>query len=194
MEKQYPIFSMELQDGELKYGLNDIALVDQPAYEPMFMKFNSSEHEVKFAVQNEEQRIILGAVMIPDKLVARVQDGKPFYVFATKDTIANSAVKFARENRNNNIKLTHDTTANTGDVFIFESFVTNENRVNTVKGFETMPMGTWFITCKVLSDTIWEEIKAGQFNGFSLEAMFKMNPVTTLNEESMKKLLQAVNQ
>lgn len=41
MEQQYPIYSMELQDGELKYGLNDVALVDQPAYESMFMKFDS---------------------------------------------------------------------------------------------------------------------------------------------------------
>jgi hypothetical protein len=103
-------------------------------------------------------------------------------------------MKFARENRNNNVKLTHDTNANTGDVFIFESFVTDENRVSSVKGFESLPIGTWFITCKVLSDTVWNAIKDGTFNGFSLEAMFKMNPVTMLNESDMKKLLEAVNQ
>jgi hypothetical protein len=194
MEKQYPIFSMELQDGELKYGLNDIALVDQPAYESMFLKFDSDAKELKFAVQNEEQRIIMGAVMIPDKLVPRIENNKPFYVYANRETIFNSAIKFARENRNNNIKLTHDTNANTGDVFIFESFVTDENRIPSVKGFESLPVGTWFITCKVLSETVWNQIKDGTFNGFSLEAMFKMNPVTVLDEYSIKKLLEAVNQ
>lgn len=194
MEKQYPIFSMELQEGELKYGLNDIALVDQPAYESMFLKFDSDAKELKFAVQNEEQRIIMGAVMIPDKLVPRIENNKPFYVYASRETILNSSMKFARENRNNNIKLTHDTNANTGDVFIFESFVTDENRIPSVKGFESLPVGTWFITCKVLSETVWNQIKEGTFNGFSLEAMFKMNPVTMLNESDMKKLLEAINQ
>lgn len=194
MEKQYPIFSMELQEGELKYGLNDIALVDQPAYESMFLKFDSDAKELKFAVQNEEQRIIMGAVMIPDKLVPRIENNRPFYVYASRETIFNSSMKFARENRNNNIKLTHDTNANTGDVFIFESFVTDENRIPSVKGFESLPVGTWFITCKVLSETVWNQIKEGTFNGFSLEAMFKMNPVTVLDEYSIKKLLEAVNQ
>lgn len=194
MEQQYPIFAMELQDGELKYGLNDVALVDQPAYESMFMKFDSNAKELKFAIQNEEQKIICGALMIPDKLVPRIENNKPFYVYASRETIINSAMKFARENRNNNVKLTHDTNANTGDVFIFESFVTDENRVPSVKGFESLPVGTWFITCKVLSDTVWNAIKDGTFNGFSLEAMFKMNPVTMLNESDMKKLLEAVNQ
>ncbi len=194
MEQQYPIYSMELQDGELKYGLNDVALVDQPAYESMFMKFDSDAKELKFAIQNDEQRIILGALMIPDKLVPRIENNKPFYVYASKETIFNSAMKFARENRNNNVKLTHDTNANTGDVFIFESFVTDENRVSSVKGFESLPVGTWFITCKVLSETVWNAIKDGTFNGFSLEAMFKMNPVTQLSETDMKKLLEAVNQ
>ena len=191
-EKQYPIYFMELRDGEIQYGLNDVALVDKPAYETMFLKFKDDTANIKFAVQNEEERIINGPVMIPDKLVARMENGQPFFVAATRETIFAASQKFARENRNNNIKLTHDTQNNTEDVFIFQSFVTDERWIDKVVGFEDQPLGTWYITCKVLSDKVWEQIKAGTFNGFSLEALFKMKPVTVLNESDLKQVLEAI--
>jgi len=101
-EKQYPIYFMELKDGEIQYGLNDVALVDKPAYETMFLKFKDDTANIKFAVQNEEERIINGPVMIPDKLVARMENGQPFFVAATRETIFAASQKFARENRNTN--------------------------------------------------------------------------------------------
>lgn len=191
-QKQYPIYFMELKDGEIQYGLNDVALVDKPAYETMFLKFKDDTANVKFAVQNEEERIINGPVMIPDKLVARMENGQPFFVAATRQTIFAASQKFARENRNNNIKLTHNTEDNTEDVFIFQSFVTDERWIDKVVGFEEQPLGTWYITCKVLSNKVWEQIKAGTFNGFSLEALFKMKPITVLNETDLKQLLEAI--
>lgn len=192
-QRQYPIYLMELNDGEIQYGLNDVALVDDPAYKSMFLKFNSQDIELKFAVNNEDERIISGPVMIPDKLVPRVDAaGKPFFVAATRDTIFAAAQKFAHENRNNNIKLTHDTNNNTSDVFIFQSFVTDDRWIPKVVGFENEPLGTWFLTCKVLSDSVWSDVKAGKFNGFSLEALFKMKPITVLNESDLKQVMDAI--
>lgn len=179
---------MELNDDEIQFGLNDVALVDKPAYQSLFLKFNEQK-EVKFAIQNEEERIITGPLMIPDKLVYREENGKPYFVAATKETIFAASQKFARENRNNNIKLTHEATDNTSDVFIFQSFVSDERWIPNVAGFEEMPMGTWFITCKVLSDSVWNDIKADKFKGFSLEALFKMKPVALLDDEEIQTLL-----
>ena len=189
---EYPIYYLELEQGQLKYGLQDIALVDDPAIQSMFIKFKSEEQKFNFAIQNDEQRIITGAVMIPDKLIYREVDNKPFYVTATKETIFDAAQKWGKENRNNNIKLTHDATDTTPDVFMFESFVTDENRVSSVKGFEDLPLGTWFITCKVLSDNVWNDIKSGVFNGFSLEALFKMTPAAILTDDEIEALQQIV--
>jgi len=188
MEK-IPVYYMQLDEqGNAEYGIDDIALVSNPAYEELFAKFSSEEIKLNFAVNDEEQRIITGAVMIPDKLVYRNEKGKEFYVVATKDTIYESAQKFASENRNRRIKLTHETKTNTSDVFIFESFVTNENRVKEVVNFEHLPIGTWFITCKVESDEVWNQVKQGTFNGFSLEAFFKMKPAAQLTEREIEAL------
>jgi hypothetical protein len=188
MEK-IPVYYMELDEqGNPKYGIEDIALVSNPAYEELFAKFSSEEIKLNFAVNDEEQRIITGAVMIPDKLVYRNEKGKDFYIVATKDTVYEAAQKFASENRNRRIKLTHKTDANTSDVFIFESFVTNENRVKEVVNFEHLPIGTWFITCKIESDEVWNQVKQGTFNGFSLEALFKMKPAAQLTEREIEAL------
>jgi hypothetical protein len=188
MEK-IPVYYMELDEqGNPKYGIEDIALVSNPAYEELFAKFSNEEIKLNFAVNDEEQRIITGAVMIPDKLVYRNEKGKDFYVVATKDTVYEAAQKFASENRNRRIKLTHETDTNTSDVFIFESFVTNEKRVKEVVNFEHLPIGTWFITCKIESDEVWNQVKQGTFNGFSLEALFKMKPAAQLTEREIEAL------
>lgn len=187
----YPVYLLELdENGNPKYGLQDIALVNSPAYQTDFVKF--SEHKMNFAIQNEDKKIVLGAVMIPDKLIYREKDGVPFYVVANKETIYEAAQKFSSENRNLNIKATHEAESNVNDVFIFESFITDENRVNSVKGFEDLPLGTWFVTMKVNNPTVWDKIKAGEFNGFSLEALFKLKPVSTLNDDEINALMQII--
>lgn len=189
---EYPLFLLELDDlGNPKYGLQDIALVNSPAYESNFLKF-SKEHKATFSIQNEEKRIVCGAVMIPDKPVYREENGVPFYVAATKETIYNAAQKFASENRNLNVKATHEATDNVSDVFIFESFITDENRVSSVKGFEDLPLGTWFMTMKVNNDEVWNQVKAGEFNGFSLEALFKLKPANILTDDEINALMQVL--
>ena len=189
---EYPVYLLELdENGNEQYGLQDVALVNSPAYESNFLKFES--HKALFAIQNEEKRIVCGAVMIPDKLVYREENGKPFYVGATKETIYEASQKFAKENRNLNVKATHETDSNVEDLFIFESFITDENRVQSVKGFEDLPLGTWFMTMKINNDDVWEKVKQGEFNGFSLEALFKLKPVEPLNDAEIKALMSLLD-
>ena len=190
---KYPVYLLELDEsGNAQYGLQDVALVESPAYESNFVKFHS-EHKALFAIQNEEKRIICGAVMIPDKLVYREENGKPFYVGATKETIYEASQKWAKENRNLNVKATHEAEGNVNDVFIFESFVTDENRVQSVKGFEELPYGTWFMTMKINNEDVWNKVKQGEFNGFSLEALFKLKPVEPLNDKEIEALMNLID-
>jgi hypothetical protein len=188
----YPVYLLELdENGNTKYGLQDIALVESPAYQSSFVKFD--EQKLNFAIQNEEKQIVMGAVMIPDKMIYREENGKPFYVVANKETIYDAAQKFNSENRNLNVKATHESDTNVSDVFIFESFITDENRVQKVKGFEELPYGTWFVTMKVNNPTVWEQVKNGEFNGFSLEALFKLKPITTLSDDEINALMSIID-
>lgn len=184
MDAKFPIYMIELDpEGSITSGIQAVALVDYPAYKTNFMAFNEAK-EFKFEVVDEEKQIITGPLMIPDKLVYREDEkGQPFYVAAGKDVIFNLSQKFAAEGRNSLIKETHDAAGASNGIFIFESFVTDDKRVPTVVGFEDMPTGTWFITCKVNNPAIWQEVKAGTFKGFSLEANFPTRLVTTAPQE-----------
>lgn len=185
----YPVYLLELGEDE-QYGLKDVALVESPAYESNFLKFE--KQKMLFAIQDEEKRIVCGAVMIPDKLVYREENGLPFYVGATRETIFKACQKFAKENRNLNVKATHEASDNVEDVFIFESFVSDENRVQQVKGFEELPYGTWFMTMKINNNDVWEKVKQGDFNGFSLEAYFKLKPIEPLNDKEIEALMKII--
>lgn len=188
----YPVYLLELdENGNTKYGLQDIALVESPAYQSSFVKFE--EQKFNFAIQDEEKRIIMGAVMIPDKMIFREENGIPFYVVASRETIYEASQKWASENRNLNVKATHETDTNLSDVFIFESFIKDENRVQQVKGFEDLAYGTWFISMKVNNPKAWEEVKEGKFNGFSLEALFKLKPITTLSDDEINALMSIID-
>jgi hypothetical protein len=65
--------------------------------------------------------------------------------------------------------------------------------VQSVKGFEDLPLGTWFMTMKINNDDVWEKVKQGEFNGFSLEALFKLKPVEPLNDAEIKALMNLLD-
>ena len=57
-----------------------ISLVENPAIEEPFMYFN--KEEVRFARVDEEQKMIIGPILIPDKKILRIDgEGNPFEVF-----------------------------------------------------------------------------------------------------------------
>lgn len=139
-----------------------VSLVDEPAIEQDFLAF--SKEKLYFA--NEEKHIIVGPVMIPEMRIARLDENKkPYYVYFTKETIEKIAHSFIREGRLDEFNLQHN--SDTGKVHIVESWLTDgkDSRFD-------VPEGTWMIAAKVEDPDIWDSIKAGKFNGFSLEGTF----------------------
>lgn len=139
-----------------------VSLVDEPAIEQDFLTF--AKEKIYFA--NEEKHLIVGAVMIPDLRILRLDENrKPYYVYFTKETIEKIAHSFIREGRLDQFNLQHNT--DTGKVHIVESWLTDgkDSRFD-------VPEGSWMIAAKVEDPDIWDSIKAGRFNGFSLEGTF----------------------
>ncbi len=81
-----------------------------------------------FAVVNEEERVVIGPAMIPDKpIFRRDQDGTEYYVFFTKDTIRTIAEKFYRKGFQNNGNEMHDSSKPVDMVF-FQSWIADESK------------------------------------------------------------------
>tara|TARA_R110000822_G_scaffold307749_1_gene435115 strand:+ start:181 stop:963 length:783 start_codon:yes stop_codon:yes gene_type:complete len=122
---------------------------------------------------DEDKRIATGPLMIPDKMILRRdEDGEPYYIYFTKDTIRRMAEKFLRLNKHNNTDVEHDfniTTSNT----LLESWITEDIKFDKAykMGFE-LPIGTWVVSYKVNDDESWDKIKSGELKGFSLAGPF----------------------
>jgi hypothetical protein len=140
-------------------------------------KINQSEKMSKqhFQISSDEQfkKIVLGPAMIPDQKIFRKDElGNPYYVFFSSDTIKMIAEKYMRNKLIDNNDQMHDGKA-VKDVHVLESWIKeSENDKSTDYGYGELPVGTWFVSMKVNNDEIWEKVKSGKLNGFSVSGFF----------------------
>jgi len=89
MEKNIPIFNLEItNDLEDDVEVDLISLVDRPAIERSFLAFNENkEIKMEFAIQDEDQQIISGPLMLADTPIYRNDHNGEYYVVFTKETI-----------------------------------------------------------------------------------------------------------
>lgn len=157
-----------------KTGLEDnaIALVDSPAIEETFVALAKQE-EKRLYFADEQQHLLYGAVLVPDMLIYRNQDGMEFNVYFSKDTVKEIAHTFLRSN--NRFNLEHQ--FSTYGIEVVESWLKSDEDFDKslVIGLtRDLPIGTWFIGAKVNNDAVWNEVINGTFHGFSLEGTFNM--------------------
>jgi hypothetical protein len=140
-------------------------------------KIKSIERE-KMSKQNfqtdDEKKIVIGPAMIPDlKIFRKDTKGNPYYVYFSSETIKMIAEKYMRNKYIDNNDQMHDGKA-VSDVYVFESWIKeSENDKSTDYGYGELPIGTWFVSMKVRNPKIWEKVKQGQLNGFSVSGYFE---------------------
>lgn len=158
-----------------KVGLDSdtlaISLVDYPAIEMPFV-FLKKESEQLVKLANEERHLLVGAALVPDKPIYRNQDGEEFYMTFDKDVIRKMAYDYLANDRNNNVTLQHQDATN--GVQMVESWIKEgENDKSDYYGLQA-PIGSWIVTMKVNDPKIWDGVKKGEFNGFSVESVVSL--------------------
>lgn len=183
MISNLPIYELMLdQDND---GVYCISLVDRPAIEQDFLVFDAQE-ELQFTKVDEEKHIVYGPAMIPDMLIYRKdQRGREYYVKFSKETIAQIAEKFHRDNCLFNISLAHE--VDVKDCFVFTSYIIDrENGIDPIQ-FKNVADGTWIVGVKVENDKVWDMIKnTDLLRGFSVEIIatpHKMSKTEPTNQE-----------
>ena len=191
MYKNVPVYSAIVTDDGL--GMEKISLVDDPAMESNFQFFANEEDRFKFSVQNEEQRHIFGVIIRADHPVLRLSaEGFPYYVTFSKETIKTIVQKYFREGRQNNFNLMHTPGTDVDSVEMLQAFIKDKDRGIDPKGFEDIEDGSLFGEFKVLDDTIWEDIKAGKFKGFSMEIFYDIEIPLEEEEEQLYNDIQGL--
>ena len=197
MENKLPIFYATINENlsglELKeQGIQNIAIVSQPAMMQEFLAFNEHKpYEFKFTLQ-EEQRIITAPVIVADLPIYRQMEGKEFYVVYKKEVNMQILQKYMLDGNQRKVKLTHDTSDLSKGVFVFEVFISDASRgILQPKGFD-LPDGTIFCSMKINNDLIWNEVKSGKVNGISLEGFFDLEQEIELSETEIEAIIKNI--
>lgn len=175
-----PIYNIVL-DEELEYEVNRVSIVNSPAFESNFLKF--SKNQMNFN-SDEERKELLGAALIPDIPIYRNVDGREFYVVFNKETIRKISANLFKKGYNTSMNIEHK--EDDAQSYIYQSYIIdNKLGLNAPSGLEDLPEGTWVIGVKVESDELWNDIKLGKRNGFSVEGLFGL--VLVGEEETVNK-------
>lgn len=171
MTDELELFELELKSDKDKVFA--ISVVENPAMESNFMKF-SDEIQTTHFFQNEDQRILTGVAMIPNKKILRFnKDTKEYYnITISENTIKDIAQKFFKEKFNSNTTLEHESKVD--NTFYFESWIVEDpnNDKSNALGFKDITKGTWFVSLKIEDEELWKKVKTGKYNGFSIEGFF----------------------
>lgn len=161
--------------------LTDISLVEFPAIESNFLCFSKDEPK-KYIFADAEKHIITGAVLIPDKRIYRNDMFGEYNVFFSKDTIRRISEQFFANFKNKSFTLDH--LDNTNGVCVVESWIKDSEIDKSVELGLEAPVGTWFISAKVSNPNIWEGIKVGIYQGFSICGHFLEDDEALVVEEA----------
>ena len=123
---------------------------------------------------DDEKKIVIGPAMIPDLRIFRKDlKGNPYYVYFSSETIKMIAEKYMRNKYIDNNDENHNGKA-VSDVYVVESWIKeSENDKSTDYGYGELPIGTWFVSMKVRNPKVWESVKQGKLNGFSVSGYFE---------------------
>jgi ribosomal protein S27E len=138
-----------------------------------------------FAIQDEDQRIISGPLMVANQKIPRVDaDGFEYEVFFSPATIKKIAIKMAKKGFQNNVNLMHSANMQLSGVTLFEIFQSDKERgIMPMKGFEDLSDGSLFGSMYVDNDQAWQLIKDGKVKGFSVEGNFGMKGKDKYDEQ-----------
>ncbi len=155
----------------IEWAKNKLESIREENSAETFAKHGSNA-KYTFAL-DKEQQMVVGPLMIPDKLIFRLDEqGEPYYVFFSQDTIKQIAQKMMKDKHIDSVNLEHNPD-NTVDGYMVSTWIVEDEMKDKqqVYGFN-YPAGTWFGQYKIEDMSVWEKVKAGEIKGFSVEGFF----------------------
>lgn len=158
---------------------------------PLYNKLQKQQFSI-----NDEKRIVIGPLLIPNKMILREdENGNPYYVYFSRETIKKIAEKFFRENKQNNTDINHDEII-TKENTLLESWIVEDtiHDKSFMYGFRSVK-GTWMASYKINDDETWKQIKEGKLNGFSVAGFFiEKSKKEKEAELTLQKIIEMINE
>ena len=174
-----PVYNAIITDEDT--GMMKISLVDDPAVMSNFQAFDAERKMQMYAVTDEEKRLVRGVVMRADFPIYRRDERLgEYYIIYKADTIRQMAEKYLAESRQNDVNLMHKDGSDVEGVQMVQCFIKGDGV--SVDGFDDIADGSLFAEFHITNDEVWEAVKEGTYQGFSLEGYFDLVPETDVDE------------
>ena len=134
------IVELILDEDQDTIGIDAISIVESPAIESDFVALN--QQEIKLAEVDKEKKILLGALLIPNKPIYRNGEEGEYYIFFSKDTIVKASQMYLQNGYQNKSTLEHSK-ALEGLTLVESWIVEDEVNDKSRKYGLNVPVGTW---------------------------------------------------
>ena len=193
------IIELILDEEQDDIGVEAISIVESPAIESDFVALKNQE--IKLAEVDKEKKILMGALLIPNKPIYRNGGEGEYYIYFSKDTIVKASQMFLQNGNQSNSTLEHNQALN-GLTLVESWLIEDKVHDKSVKYGMDLPLGTWMGSVKVNNDDVWNEyVKTNKVKGFSIEGYFadkmeapKENVEEQLSEELLSKIKNILNE
>jgi len=166
----FKIIELILDEDQEMTGVEAISVVENPAIEEDFVALKSEE--IKLAEVNKEKRILMGALLVPNKPIYRRSGDDEYYIYFSKETVAKASQMYLVNGNQNNSTMEHQ--YDLKGLSLVESWlVEDEVHDKSRKYGMNVPLGTWMGAVKVNNEEVWNDyVKTGKVKGFSIEGYF----------------------
>lgn len=181
------IVELILDENQDASGIEAISIVENPAIEEDFVALKSDE--IKLAEVNKDKKILMGALLIPNKPIYRNNGEDEYYIYFSKDTVLKASQMYLTKGNQNNSTLEHQHSLS--GLSLVESWIVEDDVHDKSRKYGmNVPVGTWMGAVKVNNDEVWNDyVKTGKVKGFSIEGYFadKMErPKESIKEDMSK--------
>ena len=177
------IVELILEDDDI--GVEAISVVENPAIEEDFIALKNQEY--KFAEQDKEKRLLVGAALVPNRPIFRKNGDDQYWIFFSKETVRKASQMFFKNGNQSQATLEHEVKLD--GMTVVESWIVESEKDKSRHYGLDVPVGTWMVSMKVESDTVWQDyVKDGKVRGFSIEAYFSDRMSTRPKDKTLKDL------
>ena len=123
----------------------------------------------------EDKQMVIGPAMVPNKLIVRKdEEGNPYYVYFTEDSIKRIAYKMMADKVIDKVNIEHNGEKFVDGAYLVESWIVEDSKNDKSLKYGFKPVeGTWMTMYKIDDKDIWDKyIKTGKVKGFSVEGYF----------------------
>lgn len=177
-------------DGDASIGYC-LSVVDAPAVESNFQYFSKDRIEKFVASEEGEKRMIYGCALRPDFQIYRYDGNEEYYLEFSKEAIDKISKNYFKMGFQNSWTEQHNEEVD--GLTITESWIKCDNVYDKSIALgldKELPIGTWFIGCYCENDEIWEGVKNGTYNGFSIEALISLEGFNKIDKNENDMVLE----